>query len=81
MLMPTVANGITLDWNIARARGENFEFEYHPTFLPRRASVACGRWRFVNHANMGSYRGSNQRLSVGQVMRCRTSRNTASKDE
>ena len=53
--MPTVANGIQLDWNIARARGENFEFEYHAAFLPKRASVvrALG---FVNHANMGSYR-------------------------
>jgi hypothetical protein len=32
MLMPTVANGITLDWNIARARGENFELEHHAAF-------------------------------------------------
>jgi hypothetical protein len=55
MLMPTVANGIQLDWNISRARGENFEFEYHPVLLSGRASVvrALG---FVNHANMGSYR-------------------------
>ena len=55
MLMPTVANGITLDWNIARARGENFEFEFRRPFLVDRASVV----RFlgyVNHANMGSYR-------------------------
>jgi high affinity Mn2+ porin len=55
MLMPTVANGITLDWNIARARGENFEFEYHAAFLPKRASVVRAL-SFVNHANMGSYR-------------------------
>jgi hypothetical protein len=55
MLMPTVANGIQLDWNIARARGQNYEFEVHPAFLPKRASVvrALG---FVNHADMGSYR-------------------------
>ena len=55
MLMPTVANGITLDWNIARARGENAEVEYHTSFLPKRATVvrALG---FVDHANMGSYR-------------------------
>jgi high affinity Mn2+ porin len=55
MLMPTIANGIALDWDIARARGENFEFEFHPALLPKRASVvrALG---FVNHANMGSYR-------------------------
>jgi len=55
MLMPTVANGITLDWNIARARGENFEAEYHTAFLPKRASVVRAL-AFVNHANMGSYR-------------------------
>jgi high affinity Mn2+ porin len=55
MLMPTVANGIDLDWNISRARGENFEFEYHPALLRERATVvrALG---FVNHANMGNYR-------------------------
>ena len=55
MLMPTVANGITLDWDIARARGENFEVEYHPTLLPRRSSVVRAL-AFLNHANMGSYR-------------------------
>ncbi len=55
MLMPTVANGIALDWNIGRARGENFEVEYHMAPLPKRATVvrALG---FVNHADMGSYR-------------------------
>lgn len=54
MLMPTIANGITLDWDIARARGENFEYEYH-TAIGKHATVvrALG---FVNHANMGSYR-------------------------
>ena len=55
MLMPTVANGITLDWDIARARGENFEFEYRPALLPKRASVVR-LLSFVNHADMGSYR-------------------------
>jgi hypothetical protein len=54
MLMPTVANGITLDWDIARARGENFEYEYHTALLPKRASVVRAL-AFVNHANMGSY--------------------------
>ncbi len=55
MLMPTVANGIQLDWNIARARGENLEGEYHPAWIPKRATVLRGL-AFVNHANMGSYR-------------------------
>jgi hypothetical protein len=54
MLMPTMANGITLDWDIARARGENFEYEYHTALLPKRASVMRAL-AFVNHANMGSY--------------------------
>ncbi len=54
LLMPTVANGITLDWDLARARGENFEFEYHPTLLKNRQTV-IRPLSFVNHANMGSY--------------------------
>jgi high affinity Mn2+ porin len=29
-LMPTVANGITFDWDVARARAENPELEIHP---------------------------------------------------
>lgn len=55
MLMPTVANGIHLDWDIARARGENFEFEYHTAWLPHRPAVVRAL-AFVNHADMGSYR-------------------------
>jgi hypothetical protein len=55
MLMPTVANGITLDWDLARARGENFEVEYHMALLPKRAGVVRAL-AFINHANMGSYR-------------------------
>ena len=50
MLMPTVANGIKLDWDLARARGENFEAEYHAQHGVRVRGLA-----FVNHANMGSY--------------------------
>ncbi len=55
MLMPTVANGITLDWNIARARGENFELERHAELLPKHETIVRAL-SFVNHANMGSYR-------------------------
>jgi carbohydrate-selective porin OprB len=50
-----VANGITLDWDLARARGENFEVEYHMALLPKRAGVVRAL-AFINHANMGSYR-------------------------
>lgn len=55
MLMPTVANGLTLDWNIARAGAQNIEFEYHPTLFPRRGSVVRAL-TYINHANMGVYR-------------------------
>jgi high affinity Mn2+ porin len=55
MLMPTVANGVTLDWDIARARGENWELELHHELFPHRTSV-LRLLSFVNHANMGSYR-------------------------
>ena len=53
-LMPKVANGIDMEWNLRRARAENIEFELRRSVLPKRAAV----FRFltyVNHANMGSY--------------------------
>ena len=55
MLMPTVANGLTLDWNIARAGGTNLEFELHPTIFKNHGTVVrvLSYW---NRANMGSYR-------------------------
>jgi high affinity Mn2+ porin len=58
MLMPKVANGINLDLNVARARGENFEFERRGSLLPFRQSKngALRLLGYVNHANMGSYR-------------------------
>jgi high affinity Mn2+ porin len=53
--MPTVANGIALDWALSRARGQNWEFELRHGWLPKRP----GTQRvlvFVNNAHMGSYR-------------------------
>jgi hypothetical protein len=55
LLMPTVANGISLDWNVARAGGTNTELELHPAIFKDRATVAR-LLSFVNRANMGSYR-------------------------
>ncbi len=49
-LMPKVANGIELDWNVARARGENMELEIHPA-----SALAVRLLGYANHANMGSY--------------------------
>ncbi|HEY0786063.1 MAG TPA: carbohydrate porin [Acidobacteriaceae bacterium] len=54
-LMPTVANGIDLDWALSRAKGQNFEFEWRHSLLPGRE----GTQRlliFRNNAHMGSYR-------------------------
>ncbi len=54
-LMPKVANGIELDWNIRRARGENVEFELRPDLWQDHKTV-IRLLSYVNHANMGSYR-------------------------
>jgi high affinity Mn2+ porin len=53
-LMPTVANGIVLDWNIVRAGGQNLEFEVRPELLKHHQTVVRGL-AFLNRANMGSY--------------------------
>lgn len=55
MLMPTVANGIKLDWSLPRARAENYELELRPALIRDRATT-LRLLTFVNHANMGSYR-------------------------
>ncbi len=63
MLMPTVANGINLDWNIVRAGGQNFEAEFHPELLKQRQSVFRALV-YANRANMGNYSDAiNQYLS------------------
>src|SRR5262249_3122923 len=49
-LMPKVANGIDLDWNLARARGENLEVDWRAS-----SAVTVRTLGYVNHANMGSY--------------------------
>jgi len=58
--MPTVANGIDLDWAFSRANGQNFEFELRKSLLghlvssDRKGTVRV--LSFVNHAHMGLYR-------------------------
>ena len=49
-LMPTVANGIDMDWHISRARAENLELELRPA-----SGLAVRLLGYANHANMGSY--------------------------
>jgi high affinity Mn2+ porin len=64
MLMPKIANGIVLDWDVARARAENVELELHPALLPKRAATVR-LLSYVNHANMGDYCESVQRFESG----------------
>jgi high affinity Mn2+ porin len=67
MLMPTVANGETLDWELGNARGENLELEIK---YSRRDDWA-GTTRllgYLNHATMGSYAEANATSeATGQV--------------
>ncbi len=54
-LMPTVANGIDMQWNLRRAHAENFELEIRRGLLPKRAGT-IRLLSFQNYANMGRYR-------------------------
>ena len=54
-LMPTVANGLTLDWALRRARAQNLELEIRKSLVPgRQGSVRLLAYR--NNAHMGDYR-------------------------
>jgi high affinity Mn2+ porin len=54
-LMPKVANGIHLDADLGRARGENAEVEWRHAFVPKREAV-LRLLGYANHANMGIYK-------------------------
>lgn len=64
-LMPTVANGIDLQWNLHRASAQNAELEYRRTplawlpFLDPKRNGTVRLLGFVNRANMGDYRVQN----------------------
>lgn len=66
MLMPKIANGIHLDADVARARAENYEFEFRRQFLPKRLTV-IRPLAFVNHADMGSYREAIDEYLAGET--------------
>lgn len=53
--MPTVANGIDLDWAFSRASGQNMEFELRHSFIPGRKGITR-ILSYMNHAHMGTYR-------------------------
>ena len=64
MLMPKVANGIDLDWNLRCARAENIEFEFHSRRIAHREGTVR-LLSYVNHANMGDYREAVARFRSG----------------
>src|SRR5262249_32973349 len=63
MLMPTVANGLDLDWHIGRARAENVEIELRNPSAQRPRVVRL--LSYINHANMGDYRSAVARYLNG----------------
>jgi high affinity Mn2+ porin len=72
-LMPTVANGIDLDWNLHRASGQNWEFELRKpllgSLLPAERKGVVRVLSFVNHAHMGLYRDANKAFLAGEGTR------------
>ncbi len=65
-LMPKVANGIDYQWNLRRARAENFELELHPEIAGKR-NTTIRLLSFVNHANMGMYRDAIANYLAGKT--------------
>lgn len=65
-LMPTVANGITLDWALRRARGQNLELEIRKGVLPRRDGTVR-LLVYGNNAHMGDYREAVNHYLDGQT--------------
>jgi high affinity Mn2+ porin len=53
--MPTVANGIDMDWAFSRAHAQNGEFELRQGSVPRRKGTQRLLF-YANRAHMGTYR-------------------------
>ena len=67
-LMPKIANGIDLQWNLRKARAENYELELHPSIRGQR-NTTLRLLTFVNHANMGLYRDAINDYLAGRTTR------------
>lgn len=69
--MPTVANGMDLDWAFSRARSQNWEFELRKgLFSSLAGSKRPGAVRILgyrNNAHMGNYRESVQQFVAGDI--------------
>ena len=63
--MPTVANGIDLDWALSRASGQNAEFELRHSWIAQRKGTSRILF-YANHAHMGSYREAVQAYQKGE---------------
>jgi high affinity Mn2+ porin len=63
-LMPKVANGIDLVWNLRKAHSENIEFELRYGLIPKKHGV-IRLLGFSNHANMGLYRDAVAQFEEG----------------
>jgi high affinity Mn2+ porin len=62
--MPTVANGIDLDWAFSRAHGQNGEFELRKSWIAERKGVTRILF-YANRAHMGVYRQAVQAYLAG----------------
>lgn len=65
-LLPTVANGPNLVWNLRRANAENVEFELHRGFLRKKDGI-IRLLSYVNNANMGIYQVAIDQYLEGKV--------------
>jgi len=66
MLMPKVANGIDLVWNLRQARSENYELTWHPRLGGDR-NTTVRLLAFENHANMGVYKDAVANFLAGRT--------------
>jgi hypothetical protein len=64
MLMPTVANGIDMEWSLRKAHAENVEFELRKGLLPKKGGTVR-LLSYINHANMGIYRNAIAQYEAG----------------
>jgi hypothetical protein len=64
MLMPTIANGIDMEWSLRKAHAENFEFELRKGLLPKKDGTVR-LLSYINHANMGIYRDAVAQYEAG----------------
>jgi len=65
-LLPSVANGPDLVWNLRNANASNVEFELHRAFLPKKDGI-IRLLTYVNNANMGIYQVANEQYLEGKV--------------